>query len=48
MVSFKDKKNLIEETFKIELCELDWSFVTENNNLNLGFETFLCFIDRIL
>ena len=40
--------NFNEEAFKTELCELDWSFVTENNDINLGFETFLCFINKTL
>ena len=30
------------------LTELDWSFVTENNDINLSFETFLHFINIIL
>ena len=46
-ISFRDCKNFNEEAFKTELCELDWSFVTENNNINLSFETFLHFINRI-
>ena len=32
----------------MELCELDWSFGIENNDINLGFETYLRFINRIL
>ena len=47
-ISFRDYKNLNEEAFKTELRELDWSFVTENNDINLGFETFLCFISKTL
>ena len=46
-ISFRNYKNFNEETFKTELYELDWSFVTENNDINLDFETFLCFINRI-
>ena len=30
------------------LSELDWSFVTENNDINLSFETSLHFINIIL
>ena len=37
-----------EEAFKTEQFELDWSFVTENKNINLGFETCLRFINNIL
>ena len=33
---------------KKELREEDCSFVTENNDINLGFETFLRFINRTL
>ena len=47
-IFFKDYKNFNEEAFKTELRELDWSFVTENNDINLGFETFLRFIDKTL
>ena len=37
-----------EEAIKTELYELDWSFVTENNDINLSFSIFLRFINRIL
>ena len=47
-ISFRDYNNFTEEAFKTELCELDWSFVTENSDINLGFETFLCFINKTL
>ena len=47
-ISFRDYKNFNEEAFKKELLELDWSFVTENNDINLGFETTLCFINKTL
>ena len=47
-IFFRDYKNFNEEAFKTELRELDWSFVTENNDINLGFETFLRFIDKTL
>ena len=47
-ISFRDYKNFNEEAFKTELRELDWSFVTENNDINLGFETFLRFINKTL
>ena len=40
--------NFNEEAFKAELHELDWSFVTENNDINLGFETFLRFANKTL
>ena len=47
-ISFRDYKNFNEEAFKTEVHELDWSFVTENNDINLGFETFLPFINKNL
>ena len=47
-ISFKNSKNLNEEAFRTELCELNQSFVTENNYINLSFETFLRFINKIL
>ena len=46
-ISIRDYKNFNEEAFKTELCELDCSFVTENNDINLSFKTFLHFINRI-
>ena len=47
-ISFRDYKNFNEEAFKTELCEHDWSFATENKDINLSFEIFLHFINRIL
>ena len=47
-ISFRDYKNFNKEAFKTELRELDWPFVTENNDINLGFETFLRFINKTL
>ena len=40
-------KNFNGEAFKTKFSELDWSFVTENNDINLGFVTFLHFINKI-
>ena len=45
-ISFRDYKNFNKEAFKTELRELGWSFVTKNNDINLGFETFLHFSNR--
>ena len=47
-LSFRDYNNFNEEAFKTELRELDWPFVTENNDINLSFETFLHFINKTL
>ena len=46
-IAFIDYKNFDKETFKTELCEVDCSLVTENH-INLGFETILHFINKIL
>ena len=35
-ISFRDYKNFNKETFKTELCELDWSFVTKHNDIILA------------
>ena len=47
-ISFRDYKNFNKEAFKTELRELDWPFVTENNDIKLGFETFLRFVNKTL
>ena len=47
-ISFRNYKNFNEEAFKTELRGLDWSFVTENYDLNSGFKTSLRFINKTL
>ena len=47
-ISFRDYKNFSDDAFKAELSELDWSLVTENSEVNLGFETFVRLVNRIL
>ena len=47
-ISFRDYKNFSDDDFKAELSELDWSLVTENGEVNLGFETFVRLVNRIL
>ena len=47
-IFFWDYENFNKDAFKTELCELDWSFVTENNDINLDFGTSLCSINRTL
>ena len=47
-ISFRDYKNFSDDAFKAELSELDWSLVTENSEVNLGFETFVQLVSRIL
>ena len=46
--SFRDYKNFSDDAFKAELSELDWSLITENSEVNLGFETFVRLVNRIL
>ena len=47
-ISFRDYKNFSDDGFKAELSEFDWSLVTENSEVNLGFETFVRPVNRIL
>ena len=47
-ISFRDHKNLMKRLSKQNLLSFDWSFVTENNDINLSFETFLHIINRNL
>ena len=35
-------------SFKIGLQGIDWTFATHNNDVNLGFEAFLCSFNTIL
>ena len=37
--NLRNYKNFSDYAFKAELCELDWSLVTKNSEMNLGFET---------
>ena len=46
-IFFGDYENFNEEDFKTELCELDWSFVTDKNDINLLLWD-LHFINKIL
>ena len=47
-ISFSDYKTFSDDAFKAELIELDWSLITENSEVNLGFETFVRLVNRIL
>ena len=47
-ISFRNYKNFSDDAFKDELRELDWSLVTENSEVNLGFNTFVRLVNRIL
>ena len=48
MIQFRNYKYFSEDAFKTELDELDWSFVTENTDINLNFETSIHFVELIL
>ena len=39
--TYRDYKNFDMESFKIDLQGIDWTFATQNNDVNLGFEAFL-------
>ena len=43
--SFKDFN---EENFSNDINKINWTFATENNNINLGFETLLRLTDKTL
>ena len=47
-ISFRNYKNFSDDAFKEELRELDWSLVTENSEVKLGFNTFVRLVNRIL
>ena len=47
-ISLRNYKNFSDNAFKEGLCELDWSLVTENSKVNLGFNTFVQLVNRIL
>ena len=40
-ISLRDYTIFIDDAFKAELRELNWSLVTENSEVNLGFGTFV-------
>ena len=39
--TYRDYKNFDIKSFKIDLQGIDWMFATQNNDVNLGFKTFL-------
>ena len=39
--TYRDYKTFEMDSFKIDLQGIDWTFATKNNDVNLGFETFL-------
>ena len=47
-ISYRSFKNFNEENFSNDINEVSWTFATENNNINLGFETLLRLINKTL
>ena len=47
-ILYRSFKNLNEESFSNDINEINWTFATENNDINLGFETLVRFIDKTL
>ena len=45
---YRSFKNFNEENFSNDINQINWTFATENNDINLGFETLLCLIDKML
>ena len=43
-----DYKNFDMDSFKIDLQGIYWTFATQNNDVNLGFETFLWLFNTTL
>ena len=41
-------KNFIQQNLSNDINEINWTFATENNDISLGFETFLRLIDKAL
>ena len=41
-------KNFNEENFSNDISEIKWTFPTENSDINLGFETLLHLIGKML
>ena len=40
-ILYRSFKNFNEENFSNDINEIKWTFATENNDINLGFETLL-------
>ena len=46
--TYRDYKIFDMESFKIDLQGIDWTFATQNNDANLGFEAFLWLFNTTL
>ena len=47
-VAIRDYKNFNSESFQSDIKEIDWSLATENNDVDLDFETFFKLFSRTL
>ena len=45
---YRSFKNFNEENFSNDINQINWTFATESNDINLGFETLLRLIDKML
>ena len=46
--TYRDFRYFNTDSFKRDLKEINWNFVTENNDIDLGFETFFRLFNKIL
>ena len=47
-VTIRDYKNFSSESFPSNIKEIDWSLATQNNDVDLGFETFFNLFTKTL
>ena len=47
-ITYRDFKNFNEIEFICDIQSIDWSYATQNNNTNLGFEIFLRLFSKCL
>ena len=47
-ITYCDFKNFNEIEFIGDIQSMDWSYATQNNNADLGFEIFLCLFNKCL
>ena len=47
-ILYRSFKNFNEENFLNDINKIHWTFATENNDINLAFETLLRLIDKTL
>ena len=47
-VTIQDYKNFNSESFRSDIKETNWSLATENNDVDVGFESFFMLFSRTL